>query len=76
MAGNDYSFSENLFSVRIQFINTSTDATTFHWDFGNGNFSTLKTPSNVYYKTGSYSVKLVAIGEDGKKEGRRCRGFK
>jgi PKD repeat protein len=33
--------------------------TTYKWDFGNGNTSTLKSPSSVYYKEGAYTVQLT-----------------
>ncbi|MFD2520019.1 outer membrane protein assembly factor BamB family protein [Emticicia soli] len=44
----------------VQFTNTSTDATNFSWDFGNGETSTEKSPSYIYKQNGSYAVKLFA----------------
>ncbi|HEX5003425.1 MAG TPA: PKD domain-containing protein [Bacteroidia bacterium] len=46
----------------VQFTNTSTNASSYFWDFGNGNFSTAVNPSNVYLNAGAYTVKLVAYG--------------
>jgi peptidyl-prolyl cis-trans isomerase B (cyclophilin B) len=44
----------------IKFENTSKDADTYHWDFGDGATSTESSPSHVYRASGNYSVKLKA----------------
>ena len=44
----------------IQFTNGSSGATSYLWDFGDGNTSTDTDPSHVYSNPGSYTVKLVA----------------
>lgn len=44
----------------VQFTNTSINATSWFWDFGNGNYSTSEHPVNIYLATGTFSVKLVA----------------
>lgn len=44
----------------VQFTNTSNNATSWFWDFGNGNHSTSEHPVNIYLNTGTFSVKLVA----------------
>lgn len=49
----------------IKFVNNSTNAVSYKWDFGDGNKSTLSTPSNVYLKPGRFSVKLIAIDSNG-----------
>jgi len=45
----------------IQFINNDggTGATTYNWDFGDGNSSMDESPSHLYGDTGTYEVKLV-----------------
>lgn len=43
------------------FSNTSTGASTYLWNFGNGDTSSTKSPSHSYTSIGSYNVKLVAI---------------
>jgi len=49
------------YPLDVQFTNTSSsNATSFEWSFGNGNFSTLVNPSNVYADSGSYVVMLIA----------------
>ena len=43
------------------FNNTSLAGQTFRWDFGDGNTSTLSSPTHLYNSVGTYRVKLVAI---------------
>jgi len=42
------------------FTNTSTNASTYFWDFGDGNTSALSSPGNVYTMPGYYQVTLTA----------------
>lgn len=35
------------------------DATSYYWDFGNGNTSTLKDPGYAYPKCGNYKISLM-----------------
>jgi len=39
---------------------TGNSPSTFSWDFGDGNTSSLQSPSHTYLATGSYNVCLVA----------------
>ncbi|MEO8150737.1 MAG: PKD domain-containing protein [Bacteroidia bacterium] len=48
--------------VAVSFINSSENASTYYWDFGDGNFSTDTSPVHTYLNTGNYTVKLVANG--------------
>lgn len=43
----------------FNFINNSTNASAFDWDFGNGNTSTNEDPNNTYFSNGNYIVSLV-----------------
>jgi len=43
------------------FNNTSLAGQTFRWDFGDGNTSTLSSPTHLYNSVGTYRVKLIAI---------------
>jgi len=52
-------------SDRVQFVNLSTGALNYLWDFGDGTFSTLAEPDYRYERPGSYDVTLVAFSEDG-----------
>jgi PKD repeat protein len=47
-------------SGTVIFTNTTASATTFFWDFGDGNTSTLMSPSHTYLANGTYTVKLIA----------------
>lgn len=42
------------------FTNNSTNATSYYWEFGDGNTSTDQSPWNTYSSDGSYNVMLVA----------------
>ncbi|MGZ3893428.1 MAG: PKD domain-containing protein [Bacteroidia bacterium] len=42
------------------FINTSSCASSFYWDFGDGTTSTLSLPNHQFPDTGSYNVTLIA----------------
>ncbi|MBB1285071.1 PKD domain-containing protein [Flavisolibacter sp. BT320] len=46
----------------VQFSNTTTGASasaSYHWDFGNGNSSTLKNPGAIFTEEKSYNVTLT-----------------
>lgn len=47
----------------IFFLNSSLDATTYEWDFGDTYTSTDVDPTNIYVKAGSYDVKLTASNQ-------------
>ncbi len=47
----------------VNFTNTSTKATSYLWDFGDSNTSTLVNPSHTYLP-GVYTVTLTAIKEN------------
>jgi PKD repeat protein len=49
LIGNEFSFSNN-----------SINAGEWMWDFGDGNYSTLKDPKHSYDNPGKYTVKLIA----------------
>jgi PKD repeat protein len=49
----------------VTFTSTSSDATTFTWDFGDGTNSTEQNPKHTYDKYGAYTVKLTVVGAGG-----------
>lgn len=51
----------------VIFTNTSTDAASFEWFFGDGNMSTDRDPSHAYDQPGNYNVTLVAYSKSGNK---------
>jgi PKD repeat protein len=50
----------NFMHCSNQFMNHSTCATSFFWDFGDGNTSTAALPTHQYADTGYYNVKFIA----------------
>jgi PKD repeat protein len=50
----------------VQFTDTSLDATSWSWDFGDGSSqSSAKNPSHTYITAGTYSVTLTATNKFG-----------
>ncbi len=49
----------------IEFTSTSTAASSFTWDFGDGNTSTDKEPTHTYAEVGSYTVSLTVDNDFG-----------
>jgi peptidyl-prolyl cis-trans isomerase B (cyclophilin B) len=45
----------------VSFQNTSKDAESYEWNFGDGNTSTEASPTHVYSTSGNYAVQLKAI---------------
>ena len=52
----------------IQFTNNSTNASTYMWDFGDGNTSEDINPEHAYEDPGTYTVTLTAFTEDEQSE--------
>lgn len=48
----------------IPFNNTSTNANSFYWNFGNNSSSTQLSPSNIYSVAAIYTVTLIAYGNN------------
>ena len=46
----------------VNFDNTSQNATSFVWDFGNGSTSTEQNPTTTYNSTGSFDITLTCTG--------------
>ena len=45
-------------TLTVNFTDTSSGATSWSWDFGDGTTSTLQNPSHTYAATGNYNVAL------------------
>jgi len=67
-AGFTASATQGCAPFSVNFTNTSTGALSYHWDFGNGNFSTIPNPQNVYVNAGTYTVTLIVTGAGGIKD--------
>jgi len=50
--------------LTVKFTNTSVNATSVKWNFGDGAASTYANPSHTYRTRGYYTVKLTAINGD------------
>ncbi|MCG9881422.1 MAG: PKD domain-containing protein, partial [Bacteroidia bacterium] len=58
-----FGFVQNTCSSRlVRFIDSTNLATSYFWDFGDGNTSTLAEPTHTYAKDGVYAVKLTING--------------
>ncbi len=51
--------------LEVAFTNFSQNATSYSWDFGDGNTSTETDPTHVYDAVGSYDVVLTAKNDAG-----------
>ncbi len=47
-------------NLEVEFTSTATDATSWEWDFGDGNTSTLEHPVHTYSMEGYFDVQLTA----------------
>jgi len=64
IASFQYEISADNF-LEVSFSNFSQNATSYAWDFGDGNNSTEENPVHAYAAAGTYSVSLTATGADG-----------
>lgn len=53
-------FSSTTTNDQVDFTDQSNNATSWFWDFGDGNTSTLENPVNIYAASGTYTVTLIA----------------
>ncbi|PIE50931.1 MAG: hypothetical protein CSA38_00630 [Flavobacteriales bacterium] len=51
-------FEHSTNGLNVNFTNTSIDANSWLWDFGDGTTSTEQNPSHTYAESGNYAVKL------------------
>ena len=66
--GPTASFTYTVDGATVTFTNTSTNATSYSWDFGDGNLSTLTNPIHTYMDDGFYNVVLTAFNDCGPDE--------
>lgn len=59
------SFTVTPYGLQQTFNNTSTNAVSYSWDFGDGTTSTEENPVHAYAAEGSYTVTLTATGDAG-----------
>jgi PKD repeat protein len=58
-------FTSEVNNLEVTFTNTSTDASTYEWDFGDSQTSTEVSPVHSYADYGTYTVTLKATGDGG-----------
>ena len=51
--------------LTVNFNNTSSNAVSYLWNFGDGTTSTVKNPSHQYTTMGSFAVSLIIINSNG-----------
>ena len=61
-------FSEVTNILVVDFINSTTNADTYLWNFGDMNTSILENPTHTYAEVGTYTVTLTATNECGSVE--------
>ena len=61
-------FSEVVNTLEVNFMNTTTNASSYSWDFGDTNTSALENPTHTYNEAGTYTVILTATNECGSTE--------
>ncbi len=64
IASFEYTIDDENF-LMVSFENFSLNATSYHWDFDDGETSTEENPTHIYDEVGSYEVILTATNEDG-----------
>lgn len=52
-------------NTQVQFVNTSINAVSYKWYFGDGTTSTLQNPTHTYSSVDTFTVQLSAIGSSG-----------
>jgi trimeric autotransporter adhesin len=58
-------FSASQTELDVTFTNSTTGATTYWWDFGNGDTSVTQSPSYSYATAGTYTVTMIAGNDCG-----------
>jgi len=58
-------FNFNANNLSVNFTNTSTNASTYSWNFGDGGTANTANASHTYSASGTYQVKLVVGGPAG-----------
>lgn len=65
------SVSQGCVPLTIKFTNNSTGTgLRYLWSFGNGNQSTLKDPSAIYYRSGKFTVTLTVTDANGRQSSK------
>jgi subtilisin-like proprotein convertase family protein len=57
-----FNYSQN--GATVTMINSSVNATSWNWAFGDGGTSTLENPSHTYVTNGNFVITLIATGNN------------
>lgn len=68
-----YNRTEDIAPSEVTFQNESKNATSYSWDFGDGNSSKEASPTHRYLHSGNYEVTLMARDEKGKENSFKKR---
>ena len=52
-------------NITLNLVNTSANATSYNWNFGDGTTSILNNPVKNYSTSGTYSIQLIATSANG-----------
>jgi PKD repeat protein len=63
-----FQYDQSCLPVTVSFEDESINATTWSWDFGDGNTSTEQNPTHTYYELPDSNVKLTVQNENGCKQ--------
>ncbi|NNL08539.1 MAG: PKD domain-containing protein, partial [Croceitalea sp.] len=63
-----FTYTLNAETATVTFINISEEASSYEWDFGDGETSTLINPIKTYSESGTYTVTLEASNVAGASE--------
>lgn len=58
-------YSSVVNAASVDFTDSSVDAVTYDWSFGDGNFSTTQSPTHTYTANGTYTVCLTVTSVNG-----------
>jgi PKD repeat protein len=72
-AGFGFSTTVPLIDEEITFNNSSVDAESYSWDFGDGTSSEAISPKKAYAVEGTYNVTLTAYASNGKKWNKKSQ---
>lgn len=61
----DFELTSGEAPIDISFNNTSSNAVSFNWNFGDGTESKEENPTKTYYHAGTYNVTLTATTKSG-----------
>jgi len=64
-------FSIDISGLTLTCTNSTTNATSYLWDFGDGQTSTESAPVHIYANEGAYTVKLTASNPNGDVSGMK-----